>query len=561
MRPTDRGIHPNAGGPAHTAPHDRLPSAASMPESLRVCVYNYKGGAAKTTIVVNTAAALAHPNHGNKKTLLMDLDPQCNSTQFYHDDNVSMGGGRTLTKEEVVTTSTMRAASTLAHTVSSGGKEPVLVSDELHPTLEAATMDALVSGHGKTPLYRMMNMLFVEQEASGIKKMIEEDRHDLLSKVNVDELSDESEFGDNFWILEGDANISEFEPLIADAFSNCDKKPSIKHYGLISHMMQMFTEILKFDVIVIDCSPSNSALNKAVALSCDFILPPCMASLYSAGSVNGLLSTVLPGNDGWLGIHDKITKLWRESDDNRTPKTLVRGLEDWMLPATAPQLLPIMISNYPMGFKSEDMKFEPVINSTRPKSRVKSQARPKSSGDARVIKLMPTQFVYTIMNYVNRECKYITGHPHGPPNDFKGPLVRFRENDGRRVINFAMSAPIAISVSEQLGRSFVELMMIDFLNYMLGEQKTYDMLKESDARASEVSKGSAKRKRGTNDEVGKIDYGDDGRAFLTEVEMMKQRYSELARWLCHLLSAKRGPSAAASSSSGAAAASSSSGFV
>ena len=63
-------------------------------KSLRVCVYNYKGGAAKTTIVVNTAAALAHPDHGNKKTLLIDLDPQCNSTQFYHDDNETLGGGR-----------------------------------------------------------------------------------------------------------------------------------------------------------------------------------------------------------------------------------------------------------------------------------------------------------------------------------------------------------------------------------------------------------------------------------------------------------------------------------
>jgi cellulose biosynthesis protein BcsQ len=65
--------------------------------SLRLCVYNYKGGAAKTTIVVNTAAAIAHPDHGNKKTLLVDLDPQCNSTQFYHDD----WDGRTLKKEEI----------------------------------------------------------------------------------------------------------------------------------------------------------------------------------------------------------------------------------------------------------------------------------------------------------------------------------------------------------------------------------------------------------------------------------------------------------------------------
>ena len=69
--------------------------------SLRLCVYNYKGGAAKTTIVVNTAAALAHPDHGNQKVLLIDLDPQCNSTQFYHDDNETLGGGRTVCHERL----------------------------------------------------------------------------------------------------------------------------------------------------------------------------------------------------------------------------------------------------------------------------------------------------------------------------------------------------------------------------------------------------------------------------------------------------------------------------
>ena len=44
---------------------------ASMSESLRICVYNYKGGAAKTTLVVNAAAALAHPDH----VPLLSLNP------------------------------------------------------------------------------------------------------------------------------------------------------------------------------------------------------------------------------------------------------------------------------------------------------------------------------------------------------------------------------------------------------------------------------------------------------------------------------------------------------
>lgn len=185
--------------------------------SLRVCVYNYKGGAAKTTIVVNTSAALAHPMHGNKKVLLMDLDPQCNSTQFFHDDDQ----GRTLTKQETEPTESSAAAETMLHLLPINGGEPRLSRDELHPRVEAASMDALVSNDGKSPLYKMMRALFVEQDASKIRRMVEQEREGLLHEINADA----KEFGGNFWMLEGDPTISEFEPLIAHAFSNAAGAP------------------------------------------------------------------------------------------------------------------------------------------------------------------------------------------------------------------------------------------------------------------------------------------------------------------------------------------------
>ena len=359
-------------------------------QSLRVCVYNYKGGAAKTTIVVNTAAALAHPDHGNKKVLLIDLDPQCNSTQFYHDDNETLGGGRTLGKEETEPTSTCAAAVALTHALPSGGNEPELISDALHPSCDAAAMDALVSNQGRSPLYRIMHALFVDNEASEVRKLIETERWKLLSQVNVDELTRQSEFGDNFWVLEGDSKISEFEANIAHAISNFGQKGLLKHYGLVSYLMEVLTEVLGFDVIMIDCSPSNSALNKAAALACDYILPPCMAALYSAGSIKGLLSDVLPGEDGWLGLHEKITRRWREDDGE--PKAEIAGLKEWLLPATAPVLLPILVSNYPMGLKGASMTCEPILG----KKRRGGRGQPPSalSTDSRVVKLMHSQIVY-----------------------------------------------------------------------------------------------------------------------------------------------------------------------
>ena len=146
--------------------------------ALRICVYNYKGGAAKTTIVVNAAAALAHPDHGNKKVLLIDLDPQCNSTQFFHDDNA----GRTLTKEETMPTTTASAAATLATALPADCTEPQISMDELHPKCSAASMDALVSEE-PSPLYELMQTLFLDSNAPGIRVKIATRREGLLSKI------------------------------------------------------------------------------------------------------------------------------------------------------------------------------------------------------------------------------------------------------------------------------------------------------------------------------------------------------------------------------------------
>ena len=152
---------------------------------------------------------------------------------------------------------------------------------------------------------------------------------------------------------------------------------------------------------------------------------------------------------------------------------------------------------------------------------------------------MHSQFVYSIMNYVNQECRTVAGHERGRPDGFVGPLVRVRENCGRRVINFAESTPISMPVSEQVGRPFVELQIVDFLFYMYGEQKTSDML-EAAAKAGEAS--GSKRKAS---QAGMINYGPDGNNFDLEVAAMRERYSALSNWLVHLMVEKRGGPAAA----------------
>ena len=50
-----------------------------MSKAAKIALINFKGGVAKTTTSVNLAATLAKRGYN---TLLVDLDPQCNTTQW-----------------------------------------------------------------------------------------------------------------------------------------------------------------------------------------------------------------------------------------------------------------------------------------------------------------------------------------------------------------------------------------------------------------------------------------------------------------------------------------------
>ena len=53
--------------------------------SIRISIFNHKGGVGKTTLTVNIAAALAEQG---KRVLLVDSDPQCNLTSYLIEDSV-----------------------------------------------------------------------------------------------------------------------------------------------------------------------------------------------------------------------------------------------------------------------------------------------------------------------------------------------------------------------------------------------------------------------------------------------------------------------------------------
>jgi len=505
-------------------------SGPAQPTALRICIYNYKGGVGKTTLVVNLAAAFAKLN---MKVLMVDLDAQCNTTQFYHDDEK----GTTLFEADTKPAEAEQGAAALE---ALSGPPPLIERDELHPKAFAASMEALVNmqnGGRETTLFKVFDSCFLQNKINDADAILDSGEAG-LHKCNVDT------FGDYLWLLEGTPLLWKFEEKISSAFANPTRDESLKEYGIIAHILEKYTQTCAFDVILVDCGPSNSAINRAAALSCDYILPPCQAALYSAGSVHGLLSTVLPGRRGWLGVHATITAQWR--DENGRPNEEEREAttsEDWLLPKDPPKLLPILIMNYPLEARTD----APGASSGGKRKKPATRPATADPSDELVMKFSASQFVYTIKNYVYRECKHVQGSAKQMENQEKGiphqgPLVSFMSNGCDKVIAFAPASPIAMPVAEQAGRSFAELTIDDFKEYYSEQLFSQTAQASKPAKVRKVPHGSnhSGLARALKMPIqSALEDGSFEELFNKELDVLRTRFGSLASWLKTLLDKKR----------------------
>lgn len=525
--------------------------------SLRICVYNYKGGAGKTTLVVNLGAALARLN---LKVLLVDLDAQCNTTQFYHDDV----DGKTLKEDEC------------SYPPASRQQEHMVLSDELYPTTFAASMDALVECQSQrdgeqNTLFQIFDKFFTQRDAPAAMAILGEG-FERLHSCNPDG------FAHNLWLLEGTPLIWKFEEEISSAFATPTDDKSLRQYGILAYVFEQYTATCEFDVILVDCGPSNSAIHKAAALACDYILPPCQAALYSAGSVHGLLSTVLPGRKGWFGLHRKITDHWRDPTSGRPREDEKEAVEHekWLLPKSSPKLLPFLINNYMLEEKPGSIDLAGMPSPSASKKRTKKAATGEYN-EPEVMKFSASQFVYTIQNFVYKECRWVEGSERqqavdqaavaeGRPRSKDDPLVVFETNCGKKVIPFAPASPIAMPVAEQAGRAFAELTLNEFKEYYDSEALPAAQLPPADGAsggavsssaasvASATAPAKQKKKRSQHGESSNhaglvsalhssleaaLENGSFERIFNKEVEVQRSRYRSLATWLNELLEKKK----------------------
>jgi cellulose biosynthesis protein BcsQ len=335
------------------------PSAAPSQPARVFAVYNYKGGVAKTTTILNIASVMAHDM--NKSVLLVDCDPQCNLTSFFSPENQHVKdvepeddeGADVAEEEDEEGVSGHEAGESLESAGAEGGSAgpntrplPCIPSDVEHPTSVGMDVTVIrpsgqnlggVAGAGNKPsIFDFLHPLFSQYRTS-----ISNDDIKSLKAVTLDG-GDEDTEGSRLWLIPGSSDLIKLEKIVGLSETQGEKAQLIR-MGF-RRLINEITKAKNIEIVFVDFGPSASLLNTIFLSTCDYILPPCFADYFSVASLDGLLFSVLPNilglREAFMESQNKNIKGLKESFQGDDGKPVTNEfLKQFRFPPNPPKLL------------------------------------------------------------------------------------------------------------------------------------------------------------------------------------------------------------------------------
>ncbi|MFS8366657.1 ParA family protein [Acetobacter oryzifermentans] len=205
--------------------------------------FNNKGGVGKTTLTANIAAYAALEL--NKRVLVIDCDPQCNITQHILGDEKIIN----MYWPDINSNSSNNKTRTVLNVV-----QPIVDGD--------AHIDKLIR-----PLPAKNNRFGVD-------------------------------------LLPGDLRFSLFEDNLSQAWNELPsgKAGGFRVIGWLSSYLQNFAD--KYDLVMIDVSPSLGPINRSVMLCSDYFITPLGADAFSLLGIRNISQWIV----GWSDLYETSVK-------------------------------------------------------------------------------------------------------------------------------------------------------------------------------------------------------------------------------------------------------------
>lgn len=207
-----------------------------------ISVFNNKGGVGKTTLAFHFSCALAGLG---KKVLVIDLDPQCNLTINFLEEEVIHGIWE---------------------------KEDPFIDDylETFKAIGKEKKNDILNDHGT-----------IHFALKPVEDGVESDEPILPKPINVFSRLD---------IIPGRLSIHTFENALTDRWPLMYSKDplAIRTVTQIRKICEHYKEKYGYDYIIVDTSPSLSTLNKVIISTVDGFIIPCQPDLFSLYGIRNI---------------------------------------------------------------------------------------------------------------------------------------------------------------------------------------------------------------------------------------------------------------------------------
>ena len=252
-------------------------------------VYNYKGGAAKTTTAVNLSAVLAHTL--GKRVLVVDADPQCNLSSFFFPELQPTDDVED--PIDAVADATAAADALAAAAAAAPVEDFPLAPDSLPRVICSPLMDAkpLPLSELRQGFCAASPNLHTFLRATMLSGSPDIDEDGLIDQIQTRSVWPGFDHDSStLYLLPGSTRIVEFE-------RQANSIEDWKYLLVIGALRRLINHIMKkknIDFAIVDFGPSSSLLNLTWLSTLDCILPCCFPDYYNLSSLDGLLTTVLP---------------------------------------------------------------------------------------------------------------------------------------------------------------------------------------------------------------------------------------------------------------------------
>jgi cellulose biosynthesis protein BcsQ len=240
-----------------------------------ISVFNNKGGVGKTTLTFHLAHALALKG---KRTLILDLDPQCNISILS------------------------------------------LSQDELHDiwVAEDEFIDDYQAARDRCSEKQFKKLYETPRSVHFILKPTED------GAAEPPQAPPPIELASNLHLIPGRLSMHMYEDKIASRWSDVylGQPLALRTINRFHELARSYSAAYGYDFVILDTSPNLGAMNKVVISTTDGFLIPCMPDMFSLYGIRNIGSAL----GRWKQEFDTLRRLLSEEKKKQLPDEFVRLL-------------------------------------------------------------------------------------------------------------------------------------------------------------------------------------------------------------------------------------------